>query len=141
MRARLYEGDHGAVAIERGPLVYSLKVGAEWRKVKDNPRFADWEVVPTTPWNYAVAVDREHPGTSVAFEERPVGPSPFSTDSPPVVARVKGRRVPGWAIEKGAAAPPPASPVQGEGAVEELLLVPYGCTDLRITEFPTLLNP
>jgi hypothetical protein len=141
MRARLYEGDHGAVAVERGPLVYSLKVGAEWRKVKDNPRFADWEVWPTTPWNHAIAVDREHPGTSVAFEERPVGPSPFSTDSPPVVARVKGRRVPGWAIEKGAAAPPPASPVQGEGAVEELLLVPYGCTDLRITEFPTLLNP
>ena len=62
---RLYHGFNDSVAIERGPLVYALKIGAEWKKVKDNPQFADWEVYPTTPWNYALEIDREHPERSV----------------------------------------------------------------------------
>ena len=114
MPVRLYHGFNDSVAIERGPLVYALKIGAEWKKVKDNPQFADWEVYPTTPWNYALELDREHPARSVTFEERPVGSSPFSVEGAPVVARVKGRRLPGWTIEKGAAAPPPRSPVKSD---------------------------
>ena len=35
MPVRLYQGYNGAVAIERGPLVYALPIEAEWRKVKD----------------------------------------------------------------------------------------------------------
>ena len=53
-------------------------------------------------------------------------------------ARVKGRRLIGWGLEKGAAAPPPQSPVASQEPLEDLTLIPYGCTDLRITEFPTL---
>ena len=136
--ASLYHGLNDSIAIERSPLVYALKVGAEWKKIKDNPQFADWEVYPTTPWNYALAIDREQPSRSVTFEERPLGSPPFSGESPPLIARAKGRRLPGWGIEKGAAAPPPKSPVRTTEPLEELTLVPYGCTDLRITEFPTL---
>jgi DUF1680 family protein len=134
----LHHGFNDSVAIERGPLVYSLKVGSEWKKVKDNPQFADWEVLPTTPWNYAIEIDREHPDRSMSFEHRPVAANPFSPESPPMVARVKGRRVAGWTLDKGAAAPPPVGPVISDDPFEELLLIPFGCTDLRITEFPTL---
>jgi hypothetical protein len=135
---RLYSGFNDAVAIQRGALVYALKVGADWRKVKNNLRFADWEVHPTTPWNYALEIDQARPERSVIFEERPIVSPVFTAESSPMVARVKGRRLPGWGIEKGAAAPPPGSPVEGDERREELTLVPYGCTDLRITEFPTL---
>jgi hypothetical protein len=138
---RLYHGYNDAVAIRRGPLLYCLGIGAEWRKVKDNPRFADWEVYPTTPWNYALAIDREHPDRSVTIELTKGNPPRFSPGGSPIVARVKGRRLPGWGIERGAAAPPPMSPVESEAPLEELALVPYGCTDLRITEFPTLSRP
>jgi hypothetical protein len=136
--ARLREGINDAVSIERGPLVYALKIGTQWRKVKDNALFADWEVHPTTPWNYALAIDREHPGRSVNFLERPFRSPPFSADGAPVIASVKGRRLPQWKLEKGAAAPPPLSPVDSSAALEDLFLLPYGCTDLRVTEFPTL---
>lgn len=140
MHVEIYKGFHDSAAILRGPLVYALKVGAEWKKVKDNPRFADWEVYPTTPWNYALAIDRDHPARSLSVEERPLGPSPFSPEGAPVIARIKGRRLPGWKLEKGAAAPPPQSPVASDAPLEELTLIPYGCTDLRITEFPVLSN-
>lgn len=135
---RLYEGDQGSVAIERGPLVYSLKIGTEWRKLKDSGPFADWEVHPTSPWNYALEVDPKRPARSVRFAERPIGPTPFSQEGAPIVATVKGRRLPGWTLEKNAAARPPQSPVSSDEPLEDLTLIPYGCTDLRITEFPRL---
>jgi DUF1680 family protein len=136
MKPRLYRGFNDAVAIERGPLVYALPIEAEWKKIKDNPQFADWEVYPKSPWNFALQVDRERPERSISFEERALGKDPFSTRGAPMFAKVKGRRVASWGLERGAAAPPPKSPIASTGPLQDLTLIPYGCTDLRITEFP-----
>ncbi|MGO9468498.1 MAG: beta-L-arabinofuranosidase domain-containing protein [Isosphaeraceae bacterium] len=134
----LYSGFNNAVAIENGPLVYALSIEAEWKKVKDNPQFADWEVLPKSPWNYALQIDRANPERSLEFEEKPVGLAPFSPDGAPMIVKVKGRRIAAWGLAQGAAAPPPFSPVASDLALDELSLIPYGCTDLRVTEFPTL---
>ncbi len=138
MLVTLYRGFNDAVAVERGPLVYALKIGTDWKKRRGTEPFADWEVFPTSPWNYALQIDRDHPENSITFEPRAVGDRPFSQEGAPILAKVKGRRLPGWTLEKNAAAPPPKSPATSDGALEELTLIPYGCTDLRVTEFPTL---
>lgn len=133
-RARL----NNSVAFVRGPLVYSLDVKEEWKKLRGKEPYADWEVHPTSPWNYALEIDREHPEKSVAFSERPIGERPFSQEGAPLAAKVKGRKVPSWQLDRNAAAAPPPSPVETSEPIEELTLVPYGCTSLRITEFPTV---
>ncbi|MFC1600845.1 beta-L-arabinofuranosidase domain-containing protein [Candidatus Sumerlaeota bacterium] len=132
-----------AIALERGPLIYSLKIGEDWRRINEDMEHrelphADWEVHPTTDWNYALDVDEKDVASSIAFEERPVGDCPFSPEGAPIVATVKGKQLKGWGLKNGWPAETPLSPVAPDGDLVELTFIPYGCTNLRMTEFPTL---
>jgi len=143
MATKLTPGYRGAIAVERGPLVYALKMGEDWRRVHAASPFrelphGDWEVYPTTPWNYALDVAPATLDEDIVFHARPMGETPFSSEGSPVTANVRGKRLPEWGMENGAAADVPLSPVLSEENLEELTLIPYGCTNLRITEFPVL---
>jgi DUF1680 family protein len=151
MRARVSVRYNDAVAIERGPLVYALKIGEQWTRVNtDKPHrdlpHADFEVRPTTPWNYGLVLDERRPEESIQFEERTLGERPFSPEGSGVVAKGRGRQIPGWKLVRGWAGElavtdsDTADPAKGlsDQPVEELTLIPYGCTNIRITEFPRL---
>ena len=138
MKARVERRFNDSVAILRGPLVYSLKVGAYWKKIGGEEPHADWEVYPTAPWNYGLIIDVNDPDKSVIFETRPIGECPFSPDGAPIRVTVKGKLVPEWIIEHSAAGPAPKSPIQSTQPVAYLTLIPYGCTKLRVTEFPLI---
>jgi hypothetical protein len=143
MTAKVSRRYNQAIALERGPLVYSLKVGEAWTRVNaDQPHrelpHADFEVRPTTAWNYGLLLDEARPGDRVRFEERPVGERPFSPEGAGVVAHVQGRKLPGWKLEHGWAGEVPPQVQSSREPVEDLTLIPYGCAKLRVTEFPRL---
>jgi hypothetical protein len=138
MPPRILRGFRGSASIERGPLVFSLAIDEAWRLVAGTPPAADWEVHPRSPWNYALDLAGQD---ALRFERRPAGKRPFSPEGAPVAAAARGRRVPGWGIERGAAAAPPESPLPPdavEGPPVELRLLPYGATRLRVTALPVL---
>jgi len=151
MRVRLDRRYNNSIAINRGPLVYSLKIGEKWEKIppaedlasyrKDkevSKKYLDSEVYPTTPWNYALDINEDNPQSSIKFKVKKLDGMVFSPEGAPIEARVKGRKIPEWKIHKNAAAEPPVSPVSSKEDIEELILIPYGSTNLRITEFPVL---
>lgn len=140
-----------STAIERGPLVYALKIGEDWREVhdsasarhKNHPHWQDFfEVYPTTPWNYALIeehVKAENLEKNFQVVIKPASDKyPWTLENAPIEIKAKGRRIKRWTIYNGSAGPLPFStqPRFEAGDVEDITLIPYGCTTLRITEFP-----
>lgn len=137
MMPRLTRGYNESVSVSRGPLVFSYAIGQDWVKLRDRGMTADWQVFPTTAWNYGLAVSGDA-AQSIKVEESAVGASPFSQKETPVKLRVEARKITAWEQVDGVANPVPVSPVPSDQPEEALTLVPYGAAKLRITAFPEL---
>jgi hypothetical protein len=145
MPVRAVTGFNNSVSIERGPLIFSLRIGENWSKLKQTGPVTDWEVFPTSPWNYGLHVDTSNPAKSFEVQEAPMTRQPFGA-APPLILKAKARRLPQWVMTADSAAAPPMSPVSltGRGDIagrlpdETVTLIPYGAARLRITAFPVL---
>jgi hypothetical protein len=139
MQPRVSRWFRNSIAVERGPLLFSLDPGQSWVKLRDRGMTADWQVFPTGSWNYALDVD-EKSAASLEVRERPVPARPFAAAEAPVVISVKGRQLTNWRSEDGVAKPLPQSPVSSEIDEQTLNLIPYAGAKLRITAFPQLMT-
>ncbi len=125
--------------IERGPLVYSLAIGEEWTKleyVRNNVErkfpYCDWEIRPTTDWQFAFAK-----GDVAVNETGVVSDMPFDTACPPITLDVPVVPVNwGWLEGYNMIANMVPASVKPEGDVRTMKFIPYGSTTLRLTEIP-----
>lgn len=141
-RNRWYEN---SVSVERGPLVYALKIADEWKAVSNQKDPAIYgatyyEVLPRSPWNYGLvymAAGKLEEGFVVSKKAQ-VATFPWNPENAPIEIKTKARRIPSWQLYNGMTGPLPYSPLNGleTGEAEEILLILYGCTNLRISQFP-----
>lgn len=132
---KMVEGFNQSLSVEQGALVFSLPIGEAWIKLRQRGLSADWQVYPTTSWNYGLVMD-----SPILRHEAPVGAAPFSSGGAAVTLSIAGRLVPAWKSEEGAADPVPLGPVtwSATGEPAQLTLYPYAAPKLRITSFPRI---
>ena len=139
-------GPSHAVAINRGPIVYSLKIGERWSvRTPDSLKmgFDEFEIHPTTPWNDALELNLTNPAASLTFTNFALPENPFDPKRPSVALLAKARQISGWTIGwRGTHAfEPPPSPVTSTNPLENVTLVPFGSQHLRVSWFPYLGTP
>jgi uncharacterized protein len=141
MKPAVTRGYHNSVVIERGPIVYSLDISTEWKKLKSRGMTSDWEADPKSAWNYALDIKHSAVEGDMKWEGSGQDTGVFSEQGAPIRLKVKGRKLPEWREENGCAGELPESPTISSEALETLTLVPYGAAKLRITAFPELGGP
>ncbi len=152
MKINLSIWNNSSVAVERGPLVYALKIKQNWVKTDERfPGFPDWECLPASDWNYALCFSLENHGPkkfplisgnypiesyfTVQYNEVPEDSYPW--EFPPVELICKGKKVDHWKLLEDDVTPDvPQSPVVNNNPEEEISLIPFGCAPVRITYFP-----
>ncbi|KPK81066.1 MAG: hypothetical protein AMS27_15800, partial [Bacteroides sp. SM23_62_1] len=116
----------------------------KWIPRDDGDRFGPYEeVYPLDPWNYGLLESAiADPATGFQFIQTPSDPlHPWSVEHAPVEIKTYGKIIPDWKLYREMPGPLPHSlPLQHQQDVqpEEITLIPYGCTKLRITEFPVV---
>lgn len=146
MVVRTLAGPSRSVAITRGPLVYSLKIGENWTTNTPDPAglgFDEFQVHASTPWAYALQLNPTNPAASFTCTSSPTSANPFDPAQPSVALIAQGCLLTNWTIGwRGTHAfEPPVSPVAADGPLQKITLVPFGSQHLRVSWFPHLGTP
>jgi hypothetical protein len=159
--------DGVAGVVKRGPLVFSLKIAERRVESMHEPEeirhvlkgnnvegFPSVQFFPDSEWRYAMDTSLAKDANKVQVQESPIGENPFLANSTPVRLSVPLQAIAGWAANwKPVVDPPPtdlklaaknptnlpgAVALNSAGATEQMTMLPYGATHLRLTTLPII---
>lgn len=141
MHITIERGFENSAWVERGPLVYALKMEENWNKVASTDFYGSYyEVTSTSDWNYALLGDNIYnPETGFKVIKNPVTSNyPWNPENCPLELKTTATPVKEWTLYNHSAGLLPFSPYYQMKEIDpkEITLIPYGCTTLRISQFP-----
>ena len=145
---RTLNADQGQY-VECGPLLYCFAIPQTMTedtnvysnmagKVPENPDFKCWSITPSGKWNYGMKQGEQQ--LTLRTDENLLATAyPFDKETSPVSIEVDVTPVK-WTILDNRYNPvtPCTTTTVANGTAQKIRLIPYGCTELRVTVFPTL---
>lgn len=152
MKLAISHWPENGVGLEYGPLVYALPIKEDWKAIVEpgysSAEYPSLEARPASAWNYGLAVDPARLDSEVAVLTRPVTAAEQQDPwgMPVTTLTAPARSIAGWDLRSSPTDPAqkftpplPAPDAAKLGAeIEQLTLVPYGSTQLRMSIFPWL---
>ena len=130
---------NGSVTVDRGPLSYSVRIGERWHRCGGTESWPEWEVFPTTPWNWGLVLDDRDPVAAWrVIEKGHVPAQPWTPTAAPIEITAPARQIPGWGLVNQTADQLPDGPVRSDQPTQPVTLVPLGCARLRIGCLPVI---
>ena len=143
-----------SISVERGPLVYGLQMREEWKECKfpDNEVFnygkTYYEVTSPDKWNYGIVYQGRSRSQEQEQEQYEISIDPekqqaayfWNIENAPIQIKVNAKEIPHWQLYNDMAGPLPYSITYSvttrDMPVQQITLIPYGCTTLRVSQFP-----
>jgi hypothetical protein len=147
MTLRTSNWAHNSRAVERGPLVYALKMREQWSQGTTVEEGSYFEIKPLSPWNYGLPKAAiEAPQTAFRVVQRPAPAATtflWNAEHAPIELTTIARRLPDWQLVSGVAHQPVIlrdGVYKGAVATQEeaITLIPYGCSKLRVVAFSVI---
>jgi hypothetical protein len=138
---RQWSQNKNSVSVDYGPMTFSLKIGERWSRYNARDNWGEYEVFPTTPWNYGLVLDPKNPAKSFKVLPRlgVLPTEPFTPDSAPIQIEARAKKIPAWKQDWfGLVGKLQPSPVKSDEPVEKVALIPMGAARLRIASFPVI---
>ena len=151
MRVAVSRWPESGIAVEHGPLVYSLPIRETWTPVVEpkytTPEFPAWNAMPASAWNYGLLLEQADLDGQIKIQRQAMTDDPWNR--PPITLSVPAKQIEGWELLANPDKPeqkftpplPDLSVAKGNETTESIALIPYGATKLRVTIFPDLNDP
>lgn len=130
---KVFDNADGSIGIRRNNLLFAMPLDFEERFVRGQRPFHYREFVGHSEFAFAPIIIDGKPEI-IGKKILELGEYPFDRQNRRIEYSIKARRVTNWKAGKNSAQSPPALPQFGEAV--DIPLTPYGCTYLRITQFP-----
>lgn len=114
------------------PIKYDKKMYEYEKKgVERKFPYCDYEYIPMSEWNYSYC------NGELTVETKEISDIPFSSEKPPVTIKANVKTI-DWGFEDGYVTVCAKLPVSRtpQSTEKEIILYPYGCSKLRMTELP-----
>jgi hypothetical protein len=130
------EAYHGAMVVNRGPLLMALDIAPDIHSLGPDA-WSDRELSPQGDWNLAILAKPGELIPETLVQTRPADGNVFDRASVAVELKLRGRLASNWTLQSNSAGDPPRRAVL-QGPEVPARLIPYGAAKLRISVFPAL---